>query len=468
MKVHEFHDTRYRRIEYWLEATTKFREFMPANLLTVGGTTPTEENIKVVGPKVRTWVPSSAPPPAPEVLYIMPTFGWVRSGNATSKSSWRRGGGLRVYLNRPWNISGFGEMLAVVLPGAGFTGDPNITPTEQPLKNFVTRWGNDPIWQSPFVPGVAPKHTNFPLARTAPDPNGKWLPSFAPAEEADQPPGPFATSGLEHPELNNPSADSLVDVAPHDVFFDVERQLWYCDIEVTWGMSYFPFIRLALARYQPVVAHHTAHLSNVVLADFMPLVPDRWLNVTQTSDPRTRQINVFGNTFTDSSSHKEAKFAPVEKRRLPNGREIYMQAIDVAQSSVVEVWVERLDHMLGEDFGWKRESGAVVRPSKTQPHQPAVSPAGSPGAKPHARAADLLQYREFEALAEEELIGYVIATPTLWEGTVTLPQSPDASARFRLVIAEYEEYLVDDAEPYDRIPTAKDRRIVFIEYVELK
>ena len=256
----------------------------------------------------------------------MPTFGWVRSGNATSKSSWRRGGGLRVYLNRPWNISGFGEMLAVVLPGAGFTGDPNITPTEQPLKNFVTQWGNDPIWQSPFVPGVAPKHTNFPLARTAPDPNGKWLPSFAPAEEADQPPGPFPTSGLEHPELNNPSANSLVDVAPHDVFFDVERQLWYCDIEVTWGMSYFPFIRLALARYQPVVAHHTAHLSNVVLADFMPLVPDRWLNVTQTSDPRTRQINVFGNTFTDSSSHKEAKFAPVEKRRLPNGREIYMQA----------------------------------------------------------------------------------------------------------------------------------------------
>jgi hypothetical protein len=27
VKFHEFHDTRYRRIEYWLEATTKFREF---------------------------------------------------------------------------------------------------------------------------------------------------------------------------------------------------------------------------------------------------------------------------------------------------------------------------------------------------------------------------------------------------------------------------------------------------------
>ena len=27
--------------------------------------------------------------------------------------------------------------------------------------------------------------------------------------------------------------------------------------------------------------------------------------------------------------------------------------------------------------------------------------------------------------------------------------------------------LVDDAMPYDRIPTKKDRRLVFIEYVEI-
>ena len=68
-KVHEFHDTRYRRIEYWLEATTKFREFMPANILgdnVDGVITPTEENIKIVGPRLRTWIPSSAPPPAPK------------------------------------------------------------------------------------------------------------------------------------------------------------------------------------------------------------------------------------------------------------------------------------------------------------------------------------------------------------------------------------------------------------------
>jgi hypothetical protein len=50
---------------------------------------------------------------------------------------------------------------------------------------------------------------------------------------------------------------------------------------------------------------------------------------------------------------------------------------------------------------------------------------------------------------------------------VHLPEAPGASARYRLVIAEYEEYLADDSRPYDRVPTAKGRRLVFVEHVEL-
>ena len=258
-------------------------------------------------------------------------------------------------------------MLAVVLPAAAFAGDPNSDPTAQPLKNYVTQWGNDPIWLSPFVSGVAPKRANFPLARTAADLDGKWLPSFAPPEEADQPPAPFPTTGLDHPELLIPTAQSRVDVAPHDVFFDAERQLWYCDIEVNFGAAYFPFIRLALARYQPV-ALSTAHLSNVVLADFMPLVPDRWLNVTQSRDQRTRHVTVFGHTFTDSSSHTEAVHAPAESMRLLDGTILDFQAPEVASSSVVEVWVERLDSTIGEDFGWRRDLDVVVQKDDFRPH----------------------------------------------------------------------------------------------------
>jgi len=472
-KFHEFHDTRYRRIEYWLEATTKFREFMSSGLL-LHKKEPTEENIRVVGPKVRDWLKSSAPPPAPEVLYVIPTFGWVRSGDEANKKSWRRGGGLRVYLNRPWNASGYGEMLAVVLPGANFKDDPNEMPEKRPLKNFVTQWGNDPIWLSPYVPGVAPKLANFPLARTNPDPDGKWLPQFAPAEEADQRPGNFKVTALTHPDFGNSPPEGKVDIAPHDVFYDEERQLWYCDIEVTWGAAYFPFIRLALARYQPE-ALGFAHLSNVVLADFMPLVPDRWLNVTHTNDPRTRKVKVFGHTYSDSSGHQEAEDAPSASFIIPGQPPHLEHPPEVAASSVVEVWVERFDPTLGEDFGWQRETGAIVQDKAAQ-----TAPRGLATTEVLAterliqrdkiRATELLHAREFEAIIEESLIDHVMFSPVLWDGSVTLPTLPASGIdrRYRLAIAEYEEYLVDDADDaYDKWLKTKGRRLVFMEYVEL-
>jgi hypothetical protein len=267
--------------------------------------------------------------------------------------------------------------------------------------------------------------------------------------------------------LHNRTAQSLVDVAPHDVFFDTERQLWYCDIEVRFGAAYFPFIRLALARYQPV-ALSAAHLSNVVLADFMPLVPDRWLNVTQAGDPRTRQVTVFGNTFADSSSHTEAAHAPAESLRLADGTILDLHAPNVASTSVVEVWVERLDPAMGQDFGWHRDPSAVVQKAHSRPHHVPLAPATAAVANARVRADDLLKHREFDALIDEGLLGHVFVTPTLWEGTVTLPQSPGETIRYRLVIAEYEEYLVDDTLPYDRIPTKKSQRVVFVEHVELR
>lgn len=476
-KVHEFNDTRYRRIEYWLDATTEFREYMPTTLLTTGppdDPQPTDEHIKVTGPTLRTWIPNSAPPPAPEVLYVVPTFGWVRAHEAGSnKSTWRRGGGLRVYLNRPWNTTGYGEMLAVVVPPASFKDDPNDAPAAQPFKNFVTQWGNDPVWLSPFVAGAAPKRSNFPLARTSADPTGAWLPDFAPPTEADQPPGAFPVTGLSHPELSPAAAATgRVEIAPHDVFYDEERQLWYCDIEVDWGSAYYPFIRLALARYQPVSVSG-AHLSNIVLADFMALVPDRWLNVTRTNAGRSRRVSVFGPTYHDSGSHTEASRAPSLSMRLPDGTIRRVEPAQVSPTSVIEVWVERFYPALGEDFGWRRESGVpVVRDDDDDNAPNRIRLTNTDRARAvnrRKRATQLLQRRDFTTLVRERLVDNLFVVPPLWEGTVTLPFTTDEGHgfRYRLAIAEYEEYLVDDESPYNSIPTQKDRRLVFIEYVEL-
>ena len=457
-KAHEFHDTRYRRIAYHLDATTKFREFLPRKILTDGTPEPTEKNIKVSGPPAVMWVQSSAPPPTPKILYVVPTYGWERAESGKVTSSWRRGGGLRVYLDRPWNASGYGEMLAVVLPPAGFGGDPETEPKVAPYKRSVTQWGNDPIWVSPFVSGIAPKWANFPLARTAPDPTGAWLPDGAPADESDQPPGNFTVSGLSVPA--DPFMAAPVDVAPHDVFYDPDRQLWYCDIEIDHGASYYPFIRLALARYQPVSVGG-AHLSNVVLADFMTLAAHRWLSVTRTN-ATSCHVSVYGNRYSDSSAHAEASHAPSMSLIDPITRKATsLSPASISPTTVVEVWLERLDEAEGEDFGWKRVPDFSPRPSPRPPKKP------SRNASRRKRAQSLVARSDYGTLLKERLVDLVFVVQPIWDGDVTLPAAPGPHDRYRLVIGEYEEYVVDDDRPYDRVPTKKDRRLVFVEHVEL-
>ena len=481
-RLHEFGDTRYRRIEYWFDATTRFREFLRTDVLTVtidGVRLPTEKGIMVTGARTRTWVPSSAPPPAPKVLYVVPTFEWVRSTDAAGKqSSMRRGGGIRVYLDRPWNESGYGEMLAVVLlPTAGVTPVAN----DAPYKSIVTQWGNDPAWKSAFLPGQSPTRSDFPLARTAADPTGAWLPGFAPAEEADQPTGPFMVTNLTVPG----AGATPVDIAPHDVFYDTERELWYADIEISPRASYFPFVRLALARYQPVSVGG-CHLSNVVLADFMALTPTRWLSVTPTVTPVSHLVSVFGQTHSENSGWRENMVDGMSVRNPFTGQVNIVTPSGIAPTNVIELWLERLDSDLGDDLGWSRvptqvslsaPGGALPLPPPVRPvpgrprpiviEQPAPSFAKPLSQRESRRADTLLAQRDFTTVLSEGLLERAFQLQPLWSGTVTLSENPVSGGRYRLVIAEYEEYLVDDATPYERPVTAKDRRLVFVEHVEL-
>lgn len=424
-KVHDFGDTRYRRVAYQLIATSRFREYMPNDVLYEGAgalRVATDKNIKLEGEPIVTWVLNSSSPPAPEVLYVVPTFGWTRGvdaeGNATSC---RKGGGLRVWLDRPWNVTGYGEMLAVVIPLRNSTVDPN----EPPYKHTVTQWGSDPIWASPFVQGVAPLEANFPLRRMAPNISGSWLPPGARLSETDQPHNAFVTTSLRHPGAAENAATGAVDVVPHDVFWDADRALWYCDIEITHGDSYFPFVRLALARYQPS-SLSGSHLSNVVLADFCALAPNRWLTISG-SNPTRRSVRVFGNAPELTSGYAEAFQYHTETKK--DGKVTVHLPVEIAKTTVIEVWVEKLTPTQGEDFGWHRVS------------------TGSESAW-HAQTADLPE-------------------PTLWSGSVDLPTAPSASARYRVVVAEYEEYLADGQNPYEGPPRAMTRRLVFVEHVEL-
>jgi hypothetical protein len=119
--------------------------------------------------------------------------------------------------------------------------------------------------------------------------------------------------------------DAAVSVAAHAVQPDTARQLWYCDIELAPGRAHWPFVRLALARYQPN-SLAGAELSGVVLADFAQLAPDRSASVTFGADPRYVNVAVSGTG--------------------------YALTADGQTFGTVEVTVERRDPGVPGDLGW--------------------------------------------------------------------------------------------------------------------
>ncbi len=235
-----FNDTRHHRVQYAAQSTSRFREYFPQDQDLVF--TRRSASLAVE-------VPASARPAAPQVAYVIPTFGWQRQSETNLVRSVRFGGGLRVYLERPWFSSGDDEHLAVVLYdySNGFNFD------REAWKPFVTQWGGDPIWVSQGLDKL-PEFGNFPDAA---------------ATEAN---------------LSLPGrAPGRVRAAAFPVHFDYDSQKWFADLTIdAEKLAYTPFIRLVLARYQPY-ALPDAKLSAAVLADYIQLTPER--SAVLTGDP---------------------------------------------------------------------------------------------------------------------------------------------------------------------------------------
>ncbi|EPH45205.1 hypothetical protein ABT390_22420 [Streptomyces aurantiacus] len=248
-RTHEFGDTRHRNVRYTPTAVTRFREYFHPSI--------TQDRDKVVriGPtSAPVPVPSSRRPEPPVVAYVVPTFRRERTVDhrQATVTQRRAAAGLRVYLNRPWFSSGDDEMLAVVLdPGAG-------VPVPE---THATRWGVDPVWAA-TPPLPKPSAAHFPNA-------AKRLTGLRLAESPD-------------------SAPVLADAVAFTPEYHHERRLWYADIDVDFGAgagtaAYFPYLRLALARYQPY-AVDPLHLSKVERAEFAQVVPERTLTGRREGD----------------------------------------------------------------------------------------------------------------------------------------------------------------------------------------
>jgi hypothetical protein len=287
--IHDFDDTKHRRVRYRAVATSRFVEYFPKEGLDF---TRTSAALAVD-------VPSSARPAAPDTLYVVPTFGWERQESTNVKTEYRQGNGLRIYLNRPWYSSGVGELLGVVLWPQSAPTAPDDAQRDQ-YKTLFTQWGLDPIWSTgalEAVPGV----------------------------------GDFSLATNLGESLTLEGSTLTVDVAGHPVSYDADRRLWYCDIELAVPASYAPFIRLALARYQPHSIAGT-ELSQVVLTDYAQLSPDRSAALSlDPANPKTGRLWVGG-------------LAPIGPTR-----------------SLITVTVERKDASMDSDLGWNAAPLSEVR-----------------------------------------------------------------------------------------------------------
>ena len=179
-------------------------------------------------------VPSSVRPPAPAVRYLIPAFRWQQESNPKLKTSLRIGNIIRAYMSRPWFQTGAGELLGVVV-----AAPPIGTALPSTLAPLVSGYGVDLLEEQT---GTSP-----------------W-----------------------------------VDVAGHEVAWDKDRQLWFSDIEIGTisATTYFPFVKLALVRYQPS-SLQGLELSRVVQADFIQVSPDRVVT-TSFPTPTTVRVAVAG------------------------------------------------------------------------------------------------------------------------------------------------------------------------------
>lgn len=238
--VHHFGDTAARTVAYHTVASTRFAEYFSGRAAGSAGQRP--------GPAVTVTVRNRAVPPEPDVHAVVPTFFTTRAVSTSGVVTTDRfGSGVRVLLNRRWNVTGDGEQLGVVVFPDVATGNAALAARDGRL-DLVTRWGSDPLEET--TP-LAPAHLT---------------------------PGRFArrdqATTKTIPLLDAKAGGKGLSIVGHKVEFDPARELWSSDVDILIPETQWPFVRLGLVRYQPKSINGRL-ISRVVKTDFCQLPPSR-------------------------------------------------------------------------------------------------------------------------------------------------------------------------------------------------
>ena len=323
---HEFGDTRHRRVDYRFRASTRFREYFRPELLAAAAGNPLDDGQSVIGPLVQVSVPSSSRPAAPVVHSVIPLFRWSDGAEPEQPMSRRhsRRAGVRIYLERPWFSSGNGELLGVLLARGG---DDNFGPPAEDQSGFpfVSKWGGDPLWRSA---DVAPRAMSM-----------LQLDNLLHSAGLDDRvrPGQPVTRAVQLPLVTSPG-QPIVTVVGYQPQYNAARELWYVDVALDPGEHFWPFLRLAVCRYQPESVLD-CHLSAPVRCDFVQVPPERLTSVSRTDDRHVRVV-VSGTVGVRAQAGQGL-----------GGAVALASAVD--QNRYLVARLQRRDPLIDTDLGWE-------------------------------------------------------------------------------------------------------------------
>ncbi len=327
--VHPLPDTRHHLVRYRFRASTRFREYFAPELLAPDPANPLDDGQSVVSEELVLSLPSTVRPDAPAVHSVLPLFRWEETEEPEQPFGRRRTRrpGVRIYLERPWNSSGDGELLAVLLAVGGddSTGYPK---PDNPAEGFpfVSQWGSDPIWNSPGVLARAVTLVELDDALS--------LTGIDDRVDAGRPVAPAATLTLPLGDTGLKNAPQTVPVVAvgYRPQYSAARQLWYVDVAFDARATFWPFVRLSVARYQPDSVGG-AHLSTPVRLDHVQLTPERTASVARTDDTHARVV------VTGLAGHRESA-----SRQF---------AVSVARNRRLVARLQRYEPAVGGDLAWR-------------------------------------------------------------------------------------------------------------------
>lgn len=279
---HVFGDAKRRRVTYRAAATSRFREYFTT-------TGEADRSLVRTGQSALIDVVSTRRPPAPKLRSVLPIFRSTRNVANGVLVNVRETVGVRLWLDRPWFVTGEDERIGVSVAtdqafGAGIA-------QSAAERETVCRWGADPF-ESASLSGMPHFVPEMIL-------NRKEV-----RHSADIPDNPEGALGHS--------------MAGVEVQFDSSRGLWFADIEfdtaaLRLSEQRFPMLKLALTRFQPGTHQFAPSSSPLVTTDFIVLPPKRTLTARRAA---TGQVTVslegpYRNTSRVTAQWQQRSIEPL-------------------------------------------------------------------------------------------------------------------------------------------------------------